>query len=262
MPTRLIFICHGQLQEEREKGLELAKVVNETPGFSAFFAEAVHSTDGLSEHIFGNLERCDGFLAVIHKRGEVDFRGRTFTRSSVWIQQELAIVSFINYQRHPGRRIKVRVYAQHGIKREGVADTLILNPIEFGQDDELPALVREWLTGPDFAEDPVETTREGLFRKLTSGFTENHWRHLEVMMVISGGTTNEVDRSHVLTMLSQMPYSGGAHIEDELRAKGFIRMSPTADSKRGIWPTCLTASFIDLIADELRRRGPTWPKTI
>ncbi len=150
---------------------------------------------------------------------------------------------------------------ERGIDREGLADTLIVNPITFDNDDELPNLVREWLASPDFAEDPIETTREGLFNKLTSNFTDAHWRFLEVMMVLSRGTTTEVDISHVRTMLSQMPYSGGPHIESELRAKTFLHLAP-ADSKRGIFPACLTSGFIDLIGDELQRRGRTWPKSI
>jgi len=254
MPTRLIFICHGQLADEKPKGLALAELIDNTPGFRAFFAENVHSTDGLSQHIFTNLERCDGFLAVTHKRGEVRFLEREFTRASVWVQQELAIVSFVNWQRHAARHIKVRVFAQRGIKREGLADTLILNPIEFDNDDQLPDLVREWLTGPDFAEDPIESTREGLFRKLTSDLTDAHWRYLEVMMVLSGGTTNEVDQSHVLAMLGQMGISGDLdRIQGQLVGRGFMWRTTRMDRERGITPTALTPAFIDLIADELRR---------
>ena len=256
MPTRIIFISHGQLPEEKEKGLALAKLIDGVGGFRAFFAEDVHSTDGLSEHIFGNLERCDGFLAVMHRRGEVTFRDRSpFTRSSVWIQQELAIISFINFQRHASRRIKVRVFAERGIKREGLVDTLILNPIEFEDDNDLSMLVIEWLMGPDFAEDPIATTREELFRGLTANFTGGHWKYLEVMMILSGGTTNVVDESQVHTMLGQMQFSGNmTNIKGELGAKGFIWHTTIPDRERGIIPTSLAAGFIDLIADELRRQ--------
>ena len=256
MPTRLIFICHGQLPGEKEKGLALRNLIDGIGGFRAFFAEAVHSTDGLSQHIFANLERCDGFLAVMHKRGDVSFYGRTFTRASVWVLQELAIVSFINSLRAPERRIKVRVFAQHGIKRDGLASQLILNTIEFENDDEIPLLVQEWLFGPDFAEDPIESTREGLFRKFSSEFTEDHWRYLEVMMVLSGGTTNEVDQSHVLAMLGQMGISGDLdRIQGQLVSRGFMWRTTRMDRERGITPTALTPAFIDLIAEELRRQG-------
>ena len=259
MPTRLIFICHGQLPDEKPKGLALERLINETPGFRAFFAENVHSTDGLSQYIFGNLERCDGFLVVMHKRGKVFWPGGELTRASVWVQQELAIVSFLNYQRHTSRHIKVRVFAQRGIDREGLADTLILNPIPFDKDEELPDQVRGWLTGPDFAEDPIEATREGLFRTFSAGFTEDHWRYLEAMMVVSGGTTNDVNESHVLAMLGHMGYSGTQKIQSELSANGFLHRTGWPDQQRGITPTALTPAFIDLIAEELQRRGSTWP---
>ncbi len=166
-------------------------------------------------------------------------------------------MSFINYLRHAARRIKVRVFAKHGIKREGLADTLILNPTEFDSDDELFALVGGWLTGPDFAEDPIASTREELFRKLTADFKEGHWKYLEVMMVLSGGTTNVVNESHVHTMLGQMQFSGNTlSIKTELGAKGFLWHTTTPDSELGIIPIRLAAGFIDLITDELRRRGP------
>ena len=112
MPTRLIFVCHGQLPDEKPNGLKLVELINSTDGFKAFFAENVHDTNALSEHIFSNLERCDGFLAVMHQRGEVTFPVGRLIRGSVWIQQELAIVSFLNYGRPSSRRIKVRVFAK------------------------------------------------------------------------------------------------------------------------------------------------------
>lgn len=157
----------------------------------------------------------------------------------------------------PHGTIKVRVFAERGIAREGLADTLILNPIPFDRDEELPEQVRGWLTGPDFVEDPVETTREGLFKKATSGVTQGHWHYLEVMMVLSRGTTNEVARSHVLTMLNEMGGLRDAKIEDELISKGFL-LRGASDPTRGIVPIALTPGFIDLIADELRRKGPSW----
>ena len=75
MQTRLIFVCHGQLPEERENGLKLVALIDSTPGFRAFFAEDVHDTDGLSQYIFVNLARSDGFLAVMHK-----YRGTLFPK--------------------------------------------------------------------------------------------------------------------------------------------------------------------------------------
>jgi hypothetical protein len=261
MPTRLIFVCHGQLDHEKEHGLALSKLINEEPGFRAFFAENVHDTDGLSQHIFANLERCDGFLAVMHRRGEVKFLDQSFIRASVWVQQELAIISFLNFQRPLERRTKVRLFMQQGIKREGLSDVLILNPTEFENDDDLNAEVIEWLRGPDFQAEPIVTTREGLFQKLTSDFTKDHWRFLEVMMVLSRGTTEPVDVHHVSAMMHAM---GGttAQFQDLLGrvAVAGLLLKGRLDRERGIEPVELTPGFLDLIAEELRRRGSTWAK--
>jgi len=261
MPTRLIFICHGQLDREKENGLRLARLIDQTTGFRAFFAEAVHDTDGLSQHIFANLERSDGFLTVMHKRGEVEFMGRQFTRSSVWIQQELAIVAFLNYLRQPARRIRVRVFVQRGINREGLADVLIVNPTEFEQDKELPPLVREWLTGPDFAEDVAAGTRQRLFQTMTAIFTQDHWRFLELMMVLSRGTTEDVDEGQIRRMVESIggPTQPLNTIEELLVGSGFL-LKGYRDGMRGMVPIRLTAGFIDLIGEELRRRGTSWPR--
>jgi len=261
MATRLIFICHGQLDHEKRHGLALAKIIEDTAGFRAFFAENVHDTDGLSEHIFRKLEECDGFLAVMHKRGDVDFMGRHFTRASVWIQQELAIVTFLNSQRQGRRRIRIRVFAERGIKREGLAEVLILNPTEFDKDEELHAHVTEWLKGPDFQGEPIETTREGLFQKVTSAFTKDHWMFLEVMMVLSRATPESVNAYHVNAMLNAM---GGFTADfqtllGQIAAAGLL-IKGRFDRDRGIEPVELTPGFLDLIAEELRRRGSTWAK--
>jgi len=258
MATRLIFVCHGQLHHEKKCGETLAEVINAVPGFRAFFAENVHDTDGLSEHIFGNLERCDGFLAVMNKRGSVLFKKRRLTRSSVWIQQELAIVSFLNFQRQGRRRIRVRVFAQRGITREGLTEVLILNPTEFNQNDELPEAVREWLTGPDFAEDPIESTREGLFRISTAAFSNDHWRYLEVLMALSGGKTEPVRENHALTLVLRLgvPDREVENIRSGVEIAGLIKRDFLEHNT--IVTDTLTPGFIDLVADELRRRGTSW----
>ncbi len=258
MATRLIFVCHGQSPHEKKCGKALEHVINDVPGFRAFFAENVHDTDGLSEHIFGNLERCDGFLAVMHKRGNVLFMKRRLTRSSVWIQQELAIISFLNFQRRGRRRIRIRVFAQRGITREGLTEVLILNPTEFGRDDELPDAVREWLTGPEFAEDSVESTREGLFRSCTERFSDDHWRYLEVLIALSGGKTEPVRESHALTLVTRLGVPQGEieRIRSEIETAGLMKRDFLEHNRIGL--DTLTPGFIDLVADELRRRGTYW----
>lgn len=260
MLTRLIFVCHGQLDHEKQNGLKLAELIDGTPGFKAFFAEEVHDTEGLSQHIFSNLERCDGFLAVMHKRGEVTHPGGKLFRASVWVQQELAIVTFLNYLRHAGHRIKVRVFAECGIQREGLADTLILNPVAFDRDEDLPGQVLYWLKGPDFKEDPIATTREYLFQKKTADFTATHWSFLEVMMVFSCGSSAEVSQAQVRSAVVELgvPKAESEAAESDLLNRG-LTTPKEYDARKGIQPISIAPAFIDLIADELRRQHPPLP---
>ncbi len=254
--TRLIFICHGQLPHEKQAGLNLKAHVEAPGGFHAFFAEAVQSTDALSEHIFGNLERCDGFLAVMHKRGDVTYPGGRITRASVWVQQELAIVTFLNYLRRGARRVPIRVYAEKGIDPEGLATALILNPIPFAPGDDLRDSVRDWLTGPEFAIDPIASTRDELFRNLTSKFTDRHWTYLQMMMVLSRGTADQVAMPDLNRVFAQIRFlsDNPDHVGQELVDAGLI--SPRMfDKERKVDCLRLSPAFIDLVADELRIRG-------
>jgi hypothetical protein len=45
------------------------------------------------------------------------------TRTSVWVEQEMAIAAFL--QQAQARRLEVAVYIQKGVKREGVRDQLL-----------------------------------------------------------------------------------------------------------------------------------------
>ena len=59
----------------------------------------------------------------------------------------------------------MRIYQERGIRREGVMDIAMANPMEFDRPDEVTADVVEWLRGPDFFEHPVVTTREEAFKR-------------------------------------------------------------------------------------------------
>jgi len=139
----LVFISWGQyLPEEIKLGESLATAVTELTPFEGYFAQNVTSLEGLSRNIFGALDRCCGFVGVMHQRGEVPTPdGSKRIRGSVWVEQEIAIAAFLK-QAH-GRDIQVVVYAQRGISREGVRDQLHLNPIEFDGPDDVLSGFRE-----------------------------------------------------------------------------------------------------------------------
>ena len=257
---RQIFVSHSQLQGQRERGQELARVINavEIGGaqrFRAYFAEDVHDTDGLSQHIFDNLQRSAGFLAVMHRRGRVHTPHEDFDRASVWIQQELAIVSFLNFQRPGPRRIRIRVFTEGEIKREGVSAVQIVNATPFERDDELPDRVRTWLTGPDFAVDPVGDTREQIFQRIAARLTVEQWRQLHVLMVLSNGTDAEVSEAQLAQMLGEMGVGdcGGEPMRAQLAVSGLV-LRGSHDVAMGARPIHVAPAFVELLADELRMR--------
>jgi hypothetical protein len=128
----LVFVSCGQVTaSEKKLGKDLVDLIERVPGLEAYFAEKVSSLEGLSANIFKNLERASAFVTVMHHRGVV--KGRPGSddriRASVWIEQEIAIASFLQQTRP--ETLHVAAYAQKGIAREGVRDTVILNALEF-----------------------------------------------------------------------------------------------------------------------------------
>jgi hypothetical protein len=132
----LVFISCGQYRpEEIELGKALATAVDELTDFEGYFAQNQSSLDGLSRNIFGALNGCAGFVAVMHHRGEVQTLHGRHKRGSVWVEQEIAIAAFLRQAQD--RDLQVAVYVQRDLKREGVREQLHLNPTEFDTEDEV-----------------------------------------------------------------------------------------------------------------------------
>jgi hypothetical protein len=132
----LVFISCGQYCDEEIKlGKELADAVNELTNFEGYFAQNQTSLDGVSQHILGALNRCAGFVGIMHHRGVVETPDRRFKRASVWVEQELAIAAFI--QQAQQRQLATVVYTQKGIHREGVREQLLLGAVEFDTESEV-----------------------------------------------------------------------------------------------------------------------------
>lgn len=148
----LVFISCGQVREEEiELGRALARMVDEIDGLSAYFAQNQTSFEGVSKNIFAAINRCVAFVAVMHYRGDVTFPGsqRPQRRGSVWVEQEIAIASFL--QQVAARDIQPIIYIERGIEREGLRDKILLNVVEFVSGDDVLA---------DFAEHRVPNLRE------------------------------------------------------------------------------------------------------
>lgn len=130
MPNRRIFVSCGQLtSKEKSLSEELINVIDKN-GMKGFSAEETHQPADLNSFLFKEIQRCDGLVAVMQKRGEIRYLTYPLTqRSSVWIQQEIAILFYRSFL--VGKPIPVRVYIEKGVLREGLMNFSIINPIEF-----------------------------------------------------------------------------------------------------------------------------------
>ena len=144
---KLIFIACGQRTEkEKALGKEIEALVNSKDNLYAFLAESAHDLNSLTTNIFESLNKCSGFIAVMHKRDKKENTNKF--SSSVWINQEIAIASFLRHTQH--RNILVLIFEETGIQRKGVLEYLHANPISFTKDKEVLDEVRRWLENTQF----------------------------------------------------------------------------------------------------------------
>jgi len=177
---RTVFVSCGQLTEpEKALGREVAQVI-QAHGMKAFFAQDVHSAGDLNSEVFRAVQTCDAFLAILQKRGTVKFADYPpVERSSVWIQQEIAVFCYRMFLEQ--RSLPLRVYSERGIRREGVMDIAVVNPIDFDRDREVIAGVDAWLKSREFVEHPVLARREELFRARLARTSDDQLLLLELI---------------------------------------------------------------------------------
>src|SRR5712692_674027 len=180
MPERIVFVSCGQLTEpERNLGRDVAEII-EGHGMRPFFAQDVHSTGDLNSEVFKAIQTCDAFLGILQKRGVVTFGGYApVERASVWIQQEIATFCYRMFLEE--RSLPIRIFSERGVRREGVMEIAVVNPIEFDGPEEILAEVDKWLRSREFEEHPVLATREGLFRRRLEPLTESERFLLELV---------------------------------------------------------------------------------
>lgn len=131
-----VFISCGQVTEdERELGRSLAALVESQTPCRGYFAQNQQSLRGVSENILAALYRSVAFVAVMHHRGTVTTPSGGHIRGSVWVEQEIAIASFMTQVLD--RPLPVALYIQEGIRREGLRDQLLLNAVEFRDNSEV-----------------------------------------------------------------------------------------------------------------------------
>jgi hypothetical protein len=134
---RTVFISCGQYTDaEKRLGKQIAEMVRALTGLEPFFAENVQDLNGLDENILNALKGCTGFIVVLHPRGTITRPGGTsLTRASVWIEQEIAIATYI--QRVEKRDLKIAAFKHTNVDREGLRELLHLNPTPFVDESEV-----------------------------------------------------------------------------------------------------------------------------
>src|SRR5881392_1195900 len=120
MSAPFIFVSCGQYTDaEKSLGKSIVRMVKTITGLDAFFAEEVQDLNGLDSNILGALRDCAAFITVMHPRGRITRPdGTTHVRASVWIEQEIAIATYI--QRVEKRSLPVIAFVHESVGREGV----------------------------------------------------------------------------------------------------------------------------------------------
>ena len=141
---RVFISCGQRSQDERRLGKAIIRLVDENTSFEGYFAEDQKSLDGVTRNIFQAIYNSAAFIAVMHRRDQLGSDDGTF-RGSVWVEQEIAIAAFL--VQVLGTKLPNRVFIQSGIKREGVRGFILLNAIEFDDNDEVLTKLAAWLPG-------------------------------------------------------------------------------------------------------------------
>ena len=143
-----IFISCGQFTDaEKRLGKQISSMVKSLTGLTPFFAENVQDLNGLDTNILEALRNCVAFITVLHPRGQIERPdGSVLVRASVWIEQEVAIATYI--RRVEKRELPIIAFKHKSVGLEGIRGLLHLNPIEFTDESEvlvaLPERLAEW----------------------------------------------------------------------------------------------------------------------
>jgi hypothetical protein len=185
-----VFVSCGQFTEaEKRLGSQIVSLVRTLTGLDAFFAEEVQDLNGLDSNLLVALRDCAGFITVMHPRGRI-FRpdGSEHVRASVWIEQEIAIATYI--QRVERRELPVIAFIHESVGREGIRDLLHLNPIPFADESNvlaaLPARLENWRS---FRATGIRVR----LKSVNANYQEGHpIRRLEVTLV--NDSNHSIDR--------------------------------------------------------------------
>jgi hypothetical protein len=145
---KTVFISCGQFTTaEKALGKQIAELVRTLTDLEPFFAEEVQDLNGLDANILGAMRNCVAFITVLHPRGEITRPdGSKVIRASVWIEQEIAVATYI--QRVENRTLPIIAFKHKSVSHEGIRNLLNLNPTEFTTEEEvlaeLPKRLESW----------------------------------------------------------------------------------------------------------------------
>jgi hypothetical protein len=137
MSDRLIFVSCGQLTPTEKRLARLVQdEIDSHTGFRAYSADRVQSLTALCDHVFDALRRCAGAVVLIH--------AREGGRSSMWVNQELAILAYRRF--FESADIPIIAFKDNSVTLEGAMSTLIVNANPLGNEQTVVAGVARWLT--------------------------------------------------------------------------------------------------------------------
>jgi hypothetical protein len=264
MPRKRIFVSCGQLTEdEKNLGQQVLRVIGATNRMEGFFANEAHDAADLNSSLFKELQNCDGFVAIMHGRGEVRFEGKPPTnRGSVWIHQEIAILFYRSFL--IGRPVPTRIYTEKSLAHEGLTQFSMINPRPFENNKEVLDDLPNWLAGPIFDEPPALARRDEMFRRLTGAYSAHHWLLLEVIAAHSTEPRDRVNRAFLIRDFSEiLGAEGSAHGQDHNKLGSDILQKLVSDGLvnddyekvGGMHYYSIKPTWWTLIHDELRNRA-------
>lgn len=145
MPKTIFISCGQYTLAEKQLGKQISEMVRASTDCVPFFAEEVQDLNGLDASILSALHDCVGFITVMHPRGEIKRPNGSVVRASVWLEQEIAIATYI--QRVEKRKLPIIAFKHKSVGREGIRDLLHLNPFEFTDEAEILIELAERLAG-------------------------------------------------------------------------------------------------------------------
>jgi hypothetical protein len=120
MIRQTVFISCGQFSDaERRLGRQIAEKIRALTDLEPFFADEVQDLNGLDANILNALRNCVAFITVLHPRGEIRRPdGSVLVRGSIWIEQEIAIATYI--QRVENRQLPIVAFKHKLVGLEGI----------------------------------------------------------------------------------------------------------------------------------------------